>query len=332
MKEALVSLNKLLSDVKITKLNLKDAVIAKARVTEALSIVKKAQRASRPQDAEVAYKEAIKLTMDQAPHIYADKVADAVKKSTEYAYDQFLSPLLDVGWEDSLYEILPVGTGWSRGILVRLKMNEIAGDIGEYASAVQSARDKWKIKDGRDPKHASYWWRKKIYKGRRYFTTIRTRLEEANNPAPFWSLLNDGSINVKMSSDIGGTPYPARGGHHFVQQTEEAIRKFFNKTFAELRNSGGEDNPDFTYAISEAEKLLAELQSLIDKLSTDSELMQGIAKAVGTTVSKLNASKIIIAAERIKSGDIFTSRVVVGDGKRTRTATFIRLVNQFGGY
>jgi hypothetical protein len=195
---------------------------------------------------------------------------------------------------------------------------------------VEAARDILNTKEDRDSELASKTWRTKIYKGPRYFTTIRARLSNTDKPAPFWSLLNDGSKNVSMSSDIGGSPYPSRGGHHFVSQTEAEIKKFFNETFAKFKASGGKNNPIFVEAIAEADKLLAELQSLVDKLSTNSELMLGIAKEIGINVNKLNASKVIIAAERIKSGDIFTSQVVVGYGKRVRTATFIRLINQFG--
>jgi hypothetical protein len=209
-------------------------------------------------------------------------------------------------------------------------MNDIAGDINDYAQAVEATREELNIKEGRDPKRASKIWRTKIYKGPRYFTTIKSRLSNTSSPAPFWSLLNYGSKNVSMSSDIGGTPYPSRGGHHFVTQAEDEIKKFFNRTFAGFREVGGKNNPTFVTAIFEAERLLAELQSLINRLSTESELMLSIAKAIGVNVNKLNASKILIAADRIKSGDIFTSQVIVGEGKRIRTATFIRLTSQLG--
>jgi len=332
MEDIFAALNKITSETDITKLSLRNAVIASAKVKEAMAIVKKAVSASKPQDSELAYKEALRLTLKQAPSIYAGAVADAVGKADEYAYDQFLSPLLDVGFDEDLYEIIPMGTGWGRSIIVHLKMNEIAGDIGDYAQAIDATRDALNIKEGRDPERASKIWRTKIYKGPRYFTTIRTRLSNTSQPAPFWSLLNDGSKNVTMSSDIGGTPYPSRGGHHFVANAESEIKSFFIKTFFKFRDTTNKNDPTFKEAIAEADRLLIELQSLIDRLSTESELMLGIARAIGVNVDKLTASKIIIAAERIKSGDIFTSQVVVGEDKRIRTATFIRLVNQFGGY
>ena len=332
MEDIFAALNKITSETDITKLSLRDAVIAEAKVKEAMVVVKKAVESTKPQDSDMAYEDALRLTLEQAPSIYAERVADAVKKADEYAYDQFLSPLLDVGFEKELYEIIPTGVGWNRTILVRLKMNEIAGDINDYAKAVEATRDSLNVKEGRDPELASKIWRTKIYKGPRYFTTIKSRLSNTSKPAPFWSLLNDGSKNVSMSSDIEGTAYPSKGGHHFVTQTESKIKKFFTKTFRGFKDASGKNNPMFKEAISEANRLLSELQSLINRLSTESELMLGIARAINVNVGKLNASKVIVAAERIKSGDIFTSQVVVGEGKRIRTATFTRLVNQFGGY
>jgi hypothetical protein len=329
MEDLVAALQQLTAETEIAGMSLEGAIRAEASVKDALTLVKRSISTPDPKETDAAYKEALRLTLEQAPIIYAAEVADAVTKAPEYAYDQFLSPLLEVGLDSSLYSIIPNGVGWARTVSVTLNMDEVAGTIADYAEGVESARGSLGTKDSRDPEMASTIWRTRIYKKSRYFTTIQLRLLAATGLAPFWSLLNYGSKNVSMDSDIGGSPYPSRGGHHFVEHTEDKIRMFFNQTFLQFKNNV-KDSPAIKEAIIEAERLLSNLQNLIDRLSRESEFIAKIAREINVNVSQLNASKILIAADRIRSGDIFTTQIVVGDGIRIRTAKFMGLTAGFG--
>ena len=169
-----------------------------------------------------------------------------------------------------------------------------------------------------------------MYRGPRYFTTINLRLSAAASPAPFWSLLNYGSKNVNMSSDIGGTPYPSRGGHHFVEKTENRIKSFFRTTLLEFKEQFLNDEALVNDALADSKALLERLQQAINNLAKNAEFMDKIAKEIGISSDQLDASKILIAYDRIKSGDIFTTQIVVGAGKRIRTKRFIELLSGYG--
>ena len=333
MEDALQILSKTISDAKAAKTSLNDAVVAKKSVFEAISNVRKAITNIRKTQPDLDYAVALESTLSEAPSILADEIKDAVTKAPEYAYIAFLGPLLDVAKNKDLYKVTAVGTGWNRSITVSLAMNEVAGSIDDYAEAVQGARATLGVKDSdsRDAVKASDFWRKKGYphKDGIYAKTINLRLAISASPAPFWSLLNDGSKNVSMSSSIGGTPFPSRGGHHFVQNTEEKIRRLFVSTFRKLKErSIGVENGLYA-SIEDANIILDKLQREIDRMSADSDLLLNIASEIGVTVGQLNASKVLVAASRIKSGDMFTTRVVVGDGIRIRTRKFIALLSGY---
>lgn len=326
MDDILSALNKILSDVDLAQPSLREAVLAKKRVEDAMKFVEKSMADANSKESEAAFIAAKNIALESAPSIYAKQVRDAVSRSPEYSFDSFFQPLVRLGEDMDLYQIRSTGIGWARFLAVDLAMNEVAGTIEDYANAVESVRDQLKVKDGRDPERASTVWRTKIYGKGPYAKTIRMRLSSTGESAPFWSLLNDGSKNVSMSSDIGGSPYPSRGGHHFVQHTEDEIRKLFTSTFRRLKEQFDVSMSLLREALLEAKDMLIRLQARIDELSNNSDLLSRVAREIGVSADQLDASKIIIAAQRIRSGDIFTTQVVVGRGVRIRTKKFTQLV------
>ena len=327
MDDILDPIKKILSDIKPAKLSLEEAVLSEKLAKDTKVFVKKALAKAKTTQSEKASEESLKEVKKQASLIYIREVTKAANQSEEYNYPAFLSPLIDVGNDDSLYKITLSGNGWNRSISIELAMDEVAGTINDYAEAVESARGALNVKEDRDPTLASKFWRDRVYRGPRYFTTINLRLAASSKPAPFWSLLNYGSASTSMSSDIGGTPYPSRGAHRFVEHTEIAIKQFFRATMLGFKEKFDADVKEVNTALEEVDTLLKELQTRIDKLSQNSELMARIAGELGVTVDRLNASKIFTAKARIMNGELLTERVVVSSGIRVRAKKFIELIS-----
>lgn len=330
MDDILSALNKIVADVKIGKESLQDAVLSKTKVENAIRFAKTSLETANKTQSDSAFIAARDFALENAKLIYAEQVRDATSIATEYAFDSFLQPLLRVGDNKELYKFTQIGSGWGRSISVELDMDTVAGTIEDYAQAVESVREEFGVKDGRDPDLASKIWRQKIYGKGPYYKTIKARLSASTEAAPFWSLLNYGNKNVSMSSDIGGSPYPSRGGHHFVEKSESAIKELFLTEFRKLKLKYDADVTIVRDAISDADILLDQLQIRIDTLSRESELIAKMAKEIDVSASKLDASKILKAVERIRNGDIFTTQVVVGAGVRVRTKKFIEITSGFG--
>lgn len=332
MDDVVAILNKLIKDAQFATKELDDAVLAKKAVEDAATAVRKALEVSSRTSAESAYTESLRLVKEAAPIIYKNNAKAAATASMEYAFDSFLVPLLRVGDESDLYSITATGSGWNKRISVELMMNEVAGNIQDYADAVESVREFLGVKEGRDPALASSIWKNKIYGKGPYYRTIKDRLRDAVGAAPFWSLLNDGSKNVRMSSDIGGTPYPSRGGHHFVEKTETELRDYYNGNLGIAKYQYDKDVEEATLSLEDAKYLLGKLQKDIDRLSRDSELIASVASSVGVTADELSASKIIIAANKVRRGELLPPRIRIGAGteKRIRYTAFSELVGSFG--
>lgn len=317
MEDLIASLNKLTASVNVADTNLESCVKSKRDVEAAIKVVKDATSKVSDTDPNVAIKEAIVEAKAQAPIIYSREITDAISKSPEYEYPAFKSPLLDVGFNEDLYKITPIGAGWNTTVSVRLAMDEVAGTIDDYAEGVESARGALNVKEDRDPYTASKIWRTKIYKGPRYYTTIGLRLSAAAGVAPFWSLLNYGSKNVTMKSDLDprGTPYLNRGGHHFVEHTEAAIKKVFLETLRKFKDAGKGSRVQAEAAIEEAKILLATLQTQVDMLSSNSDLMDKVAKELGVSKSRLNACKVLKYADMVKRGEHLPGQLDIGKGE-----------------
>lgn len=338
MDDLLDALNELIADIEPTELTLREAVRAQSRVKEAVKELKSNIESADRAESYRAFENARSVALSEAPIIYAKNARDAAIASQEYAYMAFLEPLIEVGSNLGLYTIRAGGSGWTRSITVDLDMDTYAGSLDDYAEAVDSARGALKVKDTRDPDTASSYWRKKVYpdKGGKYLKTIDLRMMASASPAPFWSLLNYGSKHVSLASDIGGTPYPSRGAHRFVERTASDIAKKFRETFSILRSESFEDAKIKNEAIIQANELLIKLQAEVDRLSEsggDSFSLERIARAIGARVDELDASKIVIIMDKIRAGQPISkrSRVGVAGGRDIRVSSALTsILSEFG--
>lgn len=332
MDELVAALNKIAQDAELASSSLEEAVYAKKEVETAIRDVKVALAASRTSEAVSAYDTALTAAKEAAPVLYKKNVRLAVATAPEYAFDSFLAPLLSIGDDEDLYSITKTGAGWASSISVNLNMDSVAGDIDDYARGVDAMRDILGIKEGRDPDKASMIWRTKIYGKGPYYKTVKGRIAESGAKAPFWSLLNDGTKNVNMSSDTGGSAYPSNRGTRFVHKAEEEIKSYFlvNFQLAKIRYDRGVEYIED--AIAEATGTLNSLQSEIDRMARDSEILNQIAREIGVTVDELSASKIIQAARKIRNGEPIAAQVRVGatGDKRIRARKFAELAYGFG--
>lgn len=277
--------------------------------------------------------EARELAKEAARGIYIENATEAATESEEYAYNSFLSPLLEVADDEDLYQYTLVGNGWGTKLQVHLDMDGVAGTIDDYAEAVESARGALGVNDNRDPVRASKIWRDKIYQGPRYFTTINLRLAAATGKAPFWSLLNNGN-NTVMDSDIGGRAYPKVKATRFVQKTEAAISNEFSFQLLQLRDRINVIINDLVAMILTAESILGKINLLVNKISIEPTLMDKVAKELGVEVSTLSATKLYRARDKLLNGQYVADQISVQAAgqkrRRVRRATLTSLLLDLG--
>lgn len=323
MEEVISAIRDVVDNAEVTREFLKRAKRVKERAEGRLVTARKELADLKsPQMAENAFQISVSQTLQEAPEILKSEIETAVLKNDEYAYTALLIPLLDVANDTELYEILAYGGGWAMSITVNLLMDEIAGNIQDYADAVQSTREELNV--GRsNPKKASDIWRNRIYptrgKSGPYGHTISTRLSYMASQAPYWSLLNDGNKTGSMSSDRGGTPFPSHAGTHFVQHAEEKIRKIFRIYFSGHKEQNRSDIALIKDQMDYVTELLGQLDSTIYEIEENLDNAKSVARRLGKTMDQIDNNKLLDVVERVRSGELTSGRVNIGKrGSRVR--------------
>lgn len=310
MEEVLQAIADLQENAAFTKNFIKEAEKLKVRADAEIAKTRlQLDRVTSPEASQIAYDTVLSKTLELAPDFTTDQIEAALAKSEEYSYLSFAAPLLDVAKDKNLYQIYTQGTGWTRNIIVRLDMDTVAGTIEDYADAVDEARIEMDVDEDRNPVRASTIWRTKIWPTRggrgAYSHVVNLRLILGRSPAPFWSLLNYGNKNVKMSSDIGGTPYPSSEGTHFVEEAEGSIKKYFTDLFSIYRDNNIATIEYLTTAISDYQKGIEALEDLVKQMTENLPEAKVVASHLRVhTIQEIDPIKLQRVREKVERGEI----------------------------
>src|SRR5690349_13985536 len=227
-----------------------EELIQKARAyeTRVEDAVKAAREAYHKIGVEISYaNERLRFKeSNQYPEIYGVSYAGSMKssqvtvgilqraidKATDTS-DEFSKPwykeaLANVAQEPDIYRIVPYGSGWGMRISVIIGFDEAAGTISDWAHGITGYRDELGVRYGsegtnRGLKATNYWYRK-VYKNAGLANeTFQNRLSYAGKPAPFWQILNSGSISLPSDRKDGSfNPVPS-APTDFIGEAEERI-------------------------------------------------------------------------------------------------------------
>lgn len=324
LKELLEKIDDLIENENLTKSFLDELADLETKALDAVAEGKaEARGVMSDENAEIVAQDSLRETLEAAETIYNRRLLEAVEKFLEYKYAAFLVPLEEVGKDKNLYLTTFIGTGWSQTIIVSLDMNAVAGNLADYADAVDAAREDDEIKEGRNPQRASDAW-KKLYGTKTRGHIISNRISHfTSGKAPFWSLLNNGNKKVTMSSDIGGTPYPSHGPTRFVDHIEDDLEKYFKDAMVEGKREYqrmADRILDLIAALEDGiERLRSSGQTAIDNL----EEFDAIENRLRTqSLSQVDPAKLLKAIDDARAGRIPKGkRVSLGGGIRLRPSS-----------
>jgi len=314
----------------------------------------------------------------EATSILWGEILVAVKTNEEYDHRFFLDRLKIVVQNEDLIKIVMVNDYPT----VEIRMNEIAGSLEDYANGVKKAREEFGVK----ARHAKtdWFWEEKYYgqarDGKplpetrekhkksledrrqrlinRYWETMNFRMDSVGKLAPFWELLDQGSI--PMSSDRGGQPYPKGERTNFVDNARKKIQKLI-KNAGGLRENEEEEVPDSARLqenIINTENMLKDYEEQLRKISDildeaieveiDTEVYEEVSTRVFQYVDRVDRNKLQLFLNAVKTGD-FSKMSVSADFKidltppkikgqpapkryRPRVTTVIREARRLGLY
>lgn len=202
-------------------------------------------------------------------------------------------------------QILPMGYD----CYVSIDMDSVAGTLEDYGQAVDKARQELGVgpKHGRgytsvdsegktgvkNPVFvASKFWAEKYYKPEReginfthpnpkrkiniedykakYRKTIALRVKNFKGYAPYWKLIDQGNVLTKVSSDMGGIPYPIIRPTRFIQRTIDVIKREYTDQYINNLRLG----ELLSSSISELEKVIILIQKKIEELGNLEEILK----------------------------------------------------------
>jgi len=302
-----------------------DAVIERlgkslAEVTKQLEILKSVNPLT------VASRYAFQDTLRESDTVLVDNIYRAVQINTEFNHPIFLERLLEVASTPGIIIMTQSG----RRLNVRINFGRVAGNLDKWARAVDTVRREKGISiysisnvDNPDPQLLSHFWAEKYYKPARegktfiwghrnsaelyaekYWDTMFRRLTVSGELAPFWELLDKGS--VAMSSDIGGNPYPVNTPTNFISRTIQTLQEFYNSSLADyetqIKKDVEESGKELTSIQSAIIKIIADLEKIKVKLLLEQRAGQKITRPARATPTEIAASIKTEISKKITEG------------------------------
>lgn len=257
---------------------------------------------------------------ESAPIILASEAADATFKSEEYSKEEFRVPLIEACSNPNSLRVSVTYSKWNSKLLVDNNLDDVAGTLDDWANGVQLVRNI--LEENRSEKHkivhpmvATYAWRE-IFGTDKWSDTINARLIYSGKPAPFWPLLNYGTLNMKLKTDYGGFPYPSNPPTYFVERAIEILKEtFLNELNSyKLQYEMFMENIDSYINLSESN--ISEIEGLKETMSMRlEEEMEGerddeYALDIEYMVERSDEEKLIkLLTELTKEGRVTSFRV-----------------------
>ena len=279
---------------------------------------------------------------EKATAILYRNIEAAAKINTEYNHPFFLKRLRIVADNPDLIHITK--TPYTSYPVVKIRMNEVAGSLEDYANGVKKARERFGVREFHGK--TNWFWEEKYYGQARearalpqirekpsknlqdkrqelinkYWETLQFRMDSVGKIAPFWELLDQGSM--PMSSDRGGRPYPEGVRTGFIQ---DSIREI------ELWVAGRRDYRDYDYEdevlnsdiikenirntevmLSRYEKELENINNLLDEaelMEIDTEIYEDITRRIDKRIDDVDKTKLNTLDIGLKTGNFGNLRV-----------------------
>lgn len=291
------------------------------------------------------YEAALNNVKDDALSILWKEAEKALVNSEEFDLPIFRNRLERAIFNPKTLSLSVVGTR----LEVFVNLDQTAGTLSDYANAVIATRElirnrgkkeKNRGQYMRNPQAASQIWKEKIYGAGRegkniapltpnrknrtaiykqqYIWTINTRVAHFQSLAPFWRILNNGT--VPLASNWGGTEYPNTKPTDFVGRTIQEIRRQFTEYVKLVKDYLAEINQNVKYIDS----AISYIQSISKQILESPErkfVLEQIQRILGGKFSEANQSRLNQLLEGLISGTITQEKFSLGvtaEGKRIR--------------
>lgn len=243
--------------------------------------------------------------------------------SVEWGHDVYKSALYRVADEVDIYKLITVGSGWTTRLAPKIDFAQKAGTLADYGRGITAYRQTvLKTKTGGDGSNrglkATNWWSTRVFGTSLMTKTLQGRLELSGREAPFWQLLNSGSVGMVSDRPDGSfNPFPS-APTDFIGDAERSIQRLFNVRFLPEMAAWADETIKFGEEVQQLKVYRDEFSSEVEQLKVDARQNQRIMASFGKKKVYADENKIALAAKKYRAGEEFERVLVSKVGAKSR--------------
>lgn len=287
-----------------------------------------------------ASQDAIMEARDSANNILTDEMLKAVALNSEFNDPLFVDKLMVATMTPGVVDLIPEGKTLFVDIKldeVAGTLEDYAQGIEKVRSELAAnASPGFKHGNGKKPvtpaNMASYFWQEKLYlparagqpvtrrkynqktkeyenvdvaeeQIRKYWDTMKKRIQYSGKLAPFWEIIDKGTVAFEAVTQGAGTEFPTNAETDFTGKTVTRLQKLYKETYNDSIEIIERDISDLRNRILELGTVLDEANSIIEKLEeTNIDIAELLFEQLGERLEYADREKVDKLIEDLRAG------------------------------
>lgn len=281
-------------------------------------------------------KEALNIVKQEASSILMQQIDTATEGSVEFSNPIYKTMLYKVAADNSIYKMITSGSGWETKLSPQIVFEEEAGDIADYSRGITIYRTVLRTlvgKQGTDRGlKATNWWFSKIYGTTRYDKTVEERVRLSSREAPFWRLLDAGSVGLPSDRPDGSFNPIITQPTGFIDKAERAIKSRFTEIMLPETIKWAEEAKGLRQFIDDTVEERDRVSDEIRNLRFDVRENQRIFESFGKLKEFVDKDKLAEAVRKFRADPESERRISVSTKGSRRVFLTARRLEGFIDY
>lgn len=261
----------------------------------------------------------------QAPLVLIKHVDKATQTNIEFSNPVYRNLIYTAAQDESMFKFIPSGDGWGTVVKTQIVMEQ-AGTTDDYARGISLYREKLKVKIGKKEdsgRKATEYWLEKIYGASlKQANTVLRRVQLSGRKAPFWQLINSGSVSMPSDRGDGSyNPFPSEPTG-FIDDTERELNFELSTQIQEQAMLVADELLGLKSEIETASRYSNAITEAVRNITTDFVKARQIINSLGKAKKYADENKLADAIRRFRAGEEFDRATIEltkrGSGGRAR--------------
>jgi hypothetical protein len=277
-----------------------------------------------------------------AADILESSILEAIRDNVEFDWPLYRKSLFLAAKDKDTYKVYNLGgTGFNTRLTFTMDFNKTAGRLEDWARGVKLTRKDLQVKvpkKGSKKRETSALLASRAWGGifgsrnadpqGRFAKTIKSRLSYSGRVAPFWQLLDKGT--VPMGSDRGGYPTPRGKPTNFIQRAQESMEGYTKNVLNGYKANYEKLVSNYEAAIAELQEALVRINVLVEQIELNVKVINKIKQSYEGNAKYIDSNKVEKALQLIQQG--LEGRVeLTATGSKRRTRPTLSQIARIAG-